>query len=312
MNSLQSATARMIIKMMRSALFIHKTETITHRVSFERIASITKFPRFVDMEEVTYAGIPAAWFRPHKSSDDKVILYLHGGGYCVGSYNTHRAMIARIARAAGHPVLAINYRKAPENPYSAAVDDAVAAYSQLLKDGWNSIFLSGDSAGGGLSLALTFKLRDFNMKMPTGLALISPWTDLAATGDSIRSKADVDPLIEPRLLEIFAKKYYGDNDPKNPYISPLYGTFEHFPPTYIQVGGNEVLLDDSTRLSQKMKKAGVKVEFELWDNMMHVWHYLAGIVPEANMAIEKIGAFVQKTYDLSEDEHKSELHMEMY
>lgn len=312
MNSLQSSTARLIVKMMRSTLFIHKTETQTHRVSFERISSITKFPRFVEMKEVTYAGMPAAWFRPQKCSDDKVILYYHGGGYSVGSYNTHRAMIARIARAAGHPVLAINYRMAPEHPFSAALEDAVIAYKQLQADGWASIFLAGDSAGGGLSLATTMKLRDEGVKLPTAIIAISPWTDLTLSGDSVRTKADVDPLIEPRLLEIFAKKYYQEHDPKNPFISPLFGNFDGFPPIYIQVGGNEVLLDDSTRLAQKMKKAGVKVEFELWDNMMHVWHYLAGIVPEANLAIEKIGEYVQRTYDLSEDPNKSELHMEVY
>lgn len=312
MNSLQSSTARLIVKMMRSTLFIHKTETQTHRVSFERISSITKFPRFVEMKEVTYAGLPAAWFRPQKCSDDKVILYYHGGGYSVGSYNTHRALIARIARAAGHPVLAINYRMAPEHPFSAALDDAVIAYKQLQADGWQSIFLAGDSAGGGLSLATTMKLREEGVKLPTAIVAISPWTDLTLSGDSVRSKADVDPLIEPRLLEIFAKKYYQEHDPKNPYISPLFGNFEGFPPIYIQVGGNEVLLDDSTRLAQKMKKAGVKVEFELWDHMMHVWHYLAGIVPEANMAIDKIGEYIQRTYDLSEDPNKSELHLEVY
>lgn len=297
MNSLQSSTVQMIVKLMRRSLFIHKTETHTHRVSFERLASITKYPRFVEKEEVKYAGVDAAWFRASKSSNDKVILYLHGGGYCVGSYNSHRAMIARIARAAGYPVLAINYRKAPENPYPGALEDSMAVYKQMLADGWKNIFISGDSAGGGLALATALKLREEGLTMPTALMLISPWTDLTASGDSVVRKADEDPLIAPDLLEVFAKKYYAGHDPKTPFISPLFADYEKFPPTYIQVGTREVLLDDSTRLAKRMKEAGVQVEMEIWDDMMHVWHWMAGIIPEGNEAIQKMGAYVQRKFD---------------
>lgn len=312
MNSFQSSTVHMIVKLMRRSLFIHKTETHTHRISFERLSNITKYPRFVEKEEVIYAGVPSAWFKSSKTSNDKVILYLHGGGYCVGSYNTHRAMIARIARASGHPVLAINYRKAPENPFPAAVEDAVRVYKQMVADGWKNIFISGDSAGGGLSLATALSLRDEGFKMPAALILISPWTDLTHSGDSVVSKADDDPLIAPELLDVFAKKYYGDNDPKLPLISPLFAEYHNFPPVLVQVGSEEVLLDDSTRLVRKMKEAGVDVELEIWDGMMHVFHWLAGIVPEGNQAIEKIGQYIQKKFDVEEPEKKGTLHMEMY
>lgn len=312
MNSFQSSTVHMIVKLMRRSLFIHKTDTHTHRVSFERLSNITKYPRFVEKEEVTYAGVPAAWFRAAKTSNDKVILYLHGGGYCVGSYNSHRALIARIARASGHPVLAINYRKAPEDPYPAAVVDAVKVYKQMVADGWKNIFISGDSAGGGLGLATALSLRDEGFKMPAGLILISPWTDLTHSGDSVVSKADDDPLIAPELLDVFAKKYYTENDPKLPLISPLFAEYHNFPPVLVQVGSEEVLLDDSTRLVRKMKDAGVDVELEIWDDMMHVFHWMAGIVPEGNKAIEKIGQYIQKKFDTEEPRKKGALHMEMY
>jgi len=312
MNSLQSSTIQMMVKLFRKSLFINKTETYTHRISFERLANFVKFPRFVDKEELLYAGIPSAWFKPYKSSNDKVILYLPGGGYCVGSYNTHKGMLGRMARAAGHPILAINYRKAPEDPFPAALEDAVKAYRQMVADGWKNIILAGDSAGGGLALATTMKLRDEGYTLPAALVLISPWTDLTSSGDSVTRKAEKDPLIGPELLEVFAKKYCGGEDLKNPFISPLFGDFTHFPPTLIQVGTEEVLLDDSTRLAKKMKQAGVMVEMEIWEGMMHVFHWMAGLIPEANEAVKKIGSYIERQYDPTEPAEKSYFHKELY
>jgi acetyl esterase/lipase len=282
-----------IVKTLRNSLFIHKTETSTHRISFERISNITKFPRFVKKEVVQYAGLDSAWFIPDGYGTSKTMMYFHGGGYSVGSYNSHRALIARLARATGYKVLAPNYRMAPDNPAPAAVEDALNIYIQAIQDGYENIFLMGDSAGGGLALALTLQLKKRKLPMPKGLVLLSPWSDLTLTGDSIKTKAGVDSLIDPNLLDVFAQKYIGKMDPKDPMISPLFGDFKSFPPTLIHVGGAEVLLDDSTRLAQKMNKAGVTVELEVWDDMMHVWHFLGGIMPEANRAIEKIGTFVK-------------------
>lgn len=312
MNSFQINAIQLAVKLFRRSLFINKTETLTHRVSFERLSNIVKFPNHVKKEELTYAGLPAAWFIPDKSSDDKIILYFPGGGYCVGSYNTHSGMLGRIARSAGHPILAINYRKAPENPYPAAVDDALKVYKQLVSEGRKNIIVAGDSAGGGLALAITMILRDEGYKLPAALVLLSPWTDLTSSGDSVTRKADKDPMIGPELLEVFAKKYSGNTDLKNPFISPLFGDFTFFPPTLIQVGTEEVLLDDSTRLTKKMKQAGVLVEMEIWDGMMHVFQWLAGLVPEANDAVRKIGIFVNRQYDAVEPEEKSYLHKELY
>ena len=293
MQSIQILSVKTIVRLIRDVLLVHKTESNTIRVAFERISNLTKFPKFVKKEIVKYAGLDAAWFIPDGYGKSKTILYLPGGGYVIGSYHTHRSLIARIARASNCKALAINYRKAPENPYPAAIEDAVAVYRQMLAEGCENIIIMGDSAGGGLTLALLQKIRELQLTPATGSVLLSPWTDLTASGDSIKTKKDADPLITPYLLEIFTKRYVANADMENPLISPLFADLTGFPPVLIQVGTNEILLDDSTRLAQKMHKQGVKVQLEIYNNMMHVWQFLAGIVPEANKAIDEIGEFVK-------------------
>jgi acetyl esterase/lipase len=206
--------------------------------------------------------------------------------------------------------LGVTYRKAPENPYPAAVEDAVAVYKQMVADGFENIIIMGDSAGGGLSLALLQIIREQNLQKAAGCVLLSPWTDLTMSGDSIITKKNVDPLITPQLIEIFAKRYYEDTDPTNPLISPLFADLTGFPPTLIQVGTNEVLMDDSSRLAQKMSKAGVTVQLEIYNDMMHVWQYLGGIVPEANKAIDEIGEFIKSISTTKKSEMQSKIEVE--
>ena len=294
MQSVQSYTVKTIISIFRKSLFVHKTEANTIRVGFERVSNLMKFPRFVTKEDIQYAGVDAAWFTPDGFGKSKAILYLHGGGYVMGSFNTHRALIARLSRVCGCKALAINYRKAPENQYPAALDDTVKVYKQMIADGYENIILMGDSAGGGLALALLQIIKKQKLPKAIGAVLLSPWCDLTMSGESIHSKTDTDPLIAPHLLEIFSKRYYGEADPNDPLISPLYADVKGFPPILIQVGGNEILLDDSTRLAQKLNKGGVKVQLDIYENMMHVWQYFGGIMPEANKAIDEIGEFVRK------------------
>jgi monoterpene epsilon-lactone hydrolase len=298
MQSFQSNAIKFIVKTFHRTLFIHKTDTNIHRGGFESLAKITKFPRFVEKEEIVIEGIPAMHFKPHNAKEGRLILYLHGGGYSIGSYNTHQAMIARIARACGYNAIAINYRKAPENPFPEGLDDAYKVYCHLLKNNYKKLFLMGDSAGGGLCFATTLKAKDNNIKLPTGIVAISPWVDLTISGDSVRTKKNIDPLIPSELLEIFAKKYYTTHDAKHSYISPLFADLRGMPPTLIQVGSHEVLLDDSTRMARKLKDAEVHTELEIWDKMMHVWHFMAGIIPEGNKAIDKIGDFVHRTHEM--------------
>jgi monoterpene epsilon-lactone hydrolase len=248
----------------------------------------------VTCEPVNAGGVPAEWIAAPGAVQDRVILYLHGGGYVIGSINTHRAMIARIARASNARALAIDYRLAPEHPFPAAVDDATAAYKWLLAEGYEhgKIVIAGDSAGGGLTLAALVALRDSGVPMPAGAVPISPWTDLEGTGESVRSRAAKDPMVTQSNLAESAKQYYGARDPTDPLVSPLHANFRGLPPMLIHVGDAEILLDDSTRVAERAKAAGVKVELEVWDDMIHVWHVFAKLLPEGQQAIDKIGKFV--------------------
>src|ERR1700720_2801471 len=247
--------------------------------------------RDVKCEPVSAGGVPAEWIVPPNAADDRVILYLHGGGYVMGSINTHRAMIARIARASQAKALAIDYRMAPEDPFPTAVDDATAAYRWLLAQGYKpgKIVISGDSAGGGLTLATLIALRDAGTAMPAAAVPISPWADLEGTGASVKTRAAADPMVDKAGLLRMAKMYAGDHDPKNPLISPIHADYKGLPPMLIHVGDAEILLDDSTRVAERAKQAGVKVELEAWPEMFHVWHVFRTILPEGQRAIDRLG-----------------------
>jgi monoterpene epsilon-lactone hydrolase len=248
----------------------------------------------VNCQPIDAGEFRAEWIVAPNAEADRVILYLHGGGYVMGSINTHRAMIARISRAAQARVLALEYRLAPEHPFPAAVDDATAAYRWLLAQGYqpNKIVISGDSAGGGLTFATLVALRDSNIPLPAAAVPISPWTDLAATGASIKSRAEVDPMVGREGLHPMAQHYAGEADLKDPLVSPLYAELAGLPPLLIHVGDSEVLLDDSTRIAERALAAGVDVTLEVWPEMIHVWHVFAKILPEGQQAIDRIGEFV--------------------
>jgi monoterpene epsilon-lactone hydrolase len=262
------------------------------RAGMERVSE--RLPSDVKCEAVKAGGVPAQWIVPPGASAERVILYLHGGGYTMGSSNTHRAMIARIAQASNARALAIDYRLAPENPFPAAVEDAVAGYRWLLSEGHSPgrIIIAGDSAGGGLTLAALAALRDEGVPMPAGGVPISPWTDLEGSGESVRSRANRDPMIQPDGLVDMAKMYLGEQDARNPLASPLYADFRGFPPLLVQVGDAEILLDDATRVAARAREAGVQVELEVWEDMIHVWHAFAKLLPEGQEAIDRIGRFV--------------------
>lgn len=262
------------------------------RAGMERISE--RVPADVICEKVNAGGVNAEWIAAPGAAQDRVILYLHGGGYVLGSINTHRAMISRIARASNARALAIDYRLAPEHPFPAAVDDSIAAYRWLLAQGYKPgrIVISGDSAGGGLTISALLAIRDAKLPMPAAAVPISPWTDLQGTGESIRTRAARDVMVTQGNLAQSARQYYGANDQKNPLISPVYADFRGLPPMLIHVGDAEILLDDATRVAARAQAAGVKVDLEVWDDMPHVWHVFAKILPEGQQAIDKIGKFV--------------------
>jgi acetyl esterase/lipase len=224
-----------------------------------------------------------------------VILYLHGGGYVMGSIATHREMVARMSKASGARALLVDYRLAPEHPFPAAVDDATAAYRWLLSQNIkpSRIVVAGDSAGGGLTLATLVALRDAKTPLPAAGVCISPWVDMEGTGASMTTRAKADPVVQKQGLLGMAQLYLGGKDPKSPLAAPLHADFRGLPPLFIHVGDAETLLDDSTRVAEKAKMAGVKVDLEIWPEMPHVWHLFAPFLPEGQQAIDKIGKYVQ-------------------
>ncbi|MFW9783185.1 MAG: alpha/beta hydrolase [Candidatus Heimdallarchaeota archaeon] len=267
------------------------------RNGLEQLAAIDQIPEDVTIKEFSVKGIPSVWINTPEIEREQVILYLHGGGYIEGSINSHKSLGARISRASKSRVLLIDYRLAPENPYPAALEDSVTAYKWLVDEEGidpKNIVISGDSAGGGLTAATLIKLRDTGIPLPFAAVLLSPWTDLDITGDSVRSKRRIDPFVTADGLFFMANLYVGDEDPKNPYISPLYADLKGLPPLLIQVGSAEILLDDSTRFAEKAKSAGVDVTLEVWEDMVHVFQAFALWAPEGKEGIEKIGIYIQK------------------
>ena len=253
-------------------------------------------PAGVTCTPVEAGGVSAEWSVADGADQDKVILYVHGGGYVMGSAGSHRDMTGRLSQAAGARVLSLNYRLAPEHPFPAPVDDSVAAYRWLLGQGIqaSNIAIAGDSAGGGLALAALIAIRDAGEPVPAAGIGISPWVDMEGTGESMTTRAAVDPVVQKEGLLGMAKLYLGDADSKNPLAAPLHANLAGLPPLLIQVGDSETLLDDATRITERARKADVDVTLKIWDEMPHVWHLFAPILPEGQQAIEEIGAFFKE------------------
>lgn len=253
-------------------------------------------PPGIERIAVEAGGVAAEWVVAPASHSRRHILYLHGGGFALGSPALYRHLTWRIAAAAQARVLAIDYRLAPEHPFPAALDDAVAAYAWLLAGGADSrrVAIIGDSAGGGLVFSLLLRCRDEGrLPLPAAAVALSPWTDLAMTGASLRRNARADPFIDGSDMALIAGWYLGGADPRNPYASPLYGDPAGLPPSLIQVGSDEILRDDATRMADRLRAAGREVELEIWPRMPHVWHLFAAMMPEARRAIARVGAFVR-------------------
>jgi acetyl esterase/lipase len=266
------------------------------RAGIEAMAGVAVIPADVQCEKVSAGGVPAEWVVADSADRARVILYLHGGGYVIGSINTHRELASRLTRAAAARVLVIDYRLGPEHPHPAAVDDAVAAYRWLLSQGVSPsrISIGGDSAGGGLTVATLVAVRDAGLPMPAAGVCLSPWVDLEGIGESMTTKAAVDPMVQRDALLKMAAAYLAGQSPRTPLASPLYANLSGLPPLLIQVGTAETLLDDSTRLAERARKAGVQVTLEPWEDMIHVFQVFASMLPEGRQAIDGIGEFVKK------------------
>lgn len=279
-----------------------KTETQTFttvedfRVWYERFTGQFELPDDAVFEQVGAGGVSAEWISTPGVADDRVVMYLHGGGYMIGSMRTHRAPLSYLSRASDARVLGLNYRLAPEHPFPAAVEDSVAAYRWLLAEGITPgrIVIGGDSCGGGLTIATLVALKYFGYPLPAGGISHSGWTDLAHTGESFETKAEDDPLLDRDMLEGMAAAYLGDRSRTTPLASPYYADLSGLPPLLVQVGTAEVLLDDSLRLADKAKAAGVDVTLEVWDDMPHVWQAFVSFLPEARQSLDSCGDFVRK------------------
>jgi acetyl esterase/lipase len=249
----------------------------------------------IQCEPCDLNGVAAEWISAPNASPDRVLLYFHGGGYYRGSIDTVREMASRMSRASLARVLPIDYRLAPEHPFPAAVEDAITAYHWLLDHGYASddMAVGGDSAGGGLTMALLIHARDAGLALPAAGICLSPWVDLAQSGNSYAAKAEEDPSITKAYLDKYAALYLGGADPKTPLASPLYADLQGLPPLLIQVGTAEVLLSDAVELAARARAAGVKVELDEWDQMTHVWQNNGDQIPESQEAVERIGTFIQ-------------------
>lgn len=245
-------------------------------------------------------GVTAEWICDPDADPDHRMLYLHGGGYISGDLNTSACFTRMISKATGCSILAIEYRLSPEAPFPAALEDAVNGYKWLLENGPDrkgfpkTKLLAGDSAGGGLALATLLKLRDDNEELPDCAVVMSPFADLTLSGSSIKNKVDVDPVLYVDFLKFCSDAYASKTDKKHPYISPVFSDPKGLPPLMIQVGENEILLDDSLRFAERAKTTGVDITLDVWPDMFHSWQIYAPKVPESQDALNRIGAFVKK------------------
>lgn len=257
--------------------------------AFEDLSGVTT-------EAVNANGVSCEWVVATNADNRRVILYLHGGGYVVGSIISHRGLAASLSKSAQARVLSVDYRLAPEHKFPAPVEDAMSAYGWLLETGIEpaNIVIAGDSAGGGLAVATLVAIRETGLPIAGAGLCLSPWVDMEAQGNSFDTNAAVDPMITRAGILAFAGEYLGIADPKSPLAAPVYADLTGLPPLIIQVGTPEALCDDAIWLRDHATKAGVDVTFESWDDMVHVWHRYAPKLPEAQQAVDRLGEFVKE------------------
>lgn len=311
MGSLSSAMLRGLVKnkMERVNKEIKEAATAKEKVKAYRQgmsvpAGAVVFGKY-DIVESQLGGCPVTWFNRDFFPEDRAILYLHGGGYVGGSVLYSRNGAASLAVELGSKLAAIEYRLAPEHPWPAALDDALAAYEQMISDGIpaDGIVIVGESAGGGLALATVLAAKDKGLKLPSAVIALSPWCDLTMSNITLRANRDRDIMLTNELLKLASELYAGDNDRTNPYISPIFGDYTGFPPLLIQVAAEELLLgeiiDTAGRAAEQSEN---EVQLEIYEGVWHVWQTMDEIVPEARQAVEKIGVFVKRFLPVVGDE----------
>lgn len=295
MASLRARTLRWITSRYIGKIDTHEADPVELRQKLIRVSRFLRKVRGVSVEETSVNGLHAEWLRPGHAREKEVLLYLHGGAYVIGNCRTHRNMVSHIAKAARMNALVPEYRLAPEHRFPAGVEDAVGVYRFLLAEGFKpeDITIAGDSAGGGLTVATLLSLRHAGDPMPANVVLLSPFLDVTASGESMQTRAEQDPWFEQRDIEVVAGLYCNDeSEVRNPLVSPVFAHVAGLPPAYIQVGDDEILLSDSTRFAAKLDEAGIDVELDVFPEMWHVFQLFVGKMPEARVAINKIGDYL--------------------
>ena len=296
MISIRARIARVLLRALFKTIDAD-TEIAVARARFERIGRRMRLHRNTTWQPAAVGGVDCEWVIPEGVGENApVLLYLHGGAYVCGSAATHRAMASHLAAASGMRALLPNYRLAPEHPFHAGLEDCKAVYRALIGAGADPdrTAVAGDSAGGGLSMALLVSLRDEGTPLPAAGVLFSPWTDLTGSGPTMKTRASVDPMFRADDMPAVSAYYAPKEMLDNPLVSPLFADLRQLPPILIQVGDEEILLSDSTRLSDRLSAAGGAVTLEIWPGLWHVFQYGAGRYPEAQRALGGAGRFLRR------------------
>ena len=267
----------------------------TARRDFERRMSLLPTARDVRLEREQFAGVDCEWHVPKGCAESPLIYYLHGGGFVVGGPGTHRRLVSHIAREAKMRAIVPDYRLSPENPFPAALEDSLRVWRGLRSRGEDSMrmVMGGDSAGGNLSVGTILSLRDAGEELPKACFLMSPWLDLAGEGESYQTRLTADPWFRPEQVKTVAAGYCDESELRKPLVSPVHADLAGFPSTLIQVGNDEILLSDSTRLADNIETSGSRVELHIYPEMWHVFQYFIGQMPESQEALSEISQFLR-------------------
>lgn len=272
---------------------VENTDMEKQRQSQDNVGNLLTARKELDIKDIDIDGMHAEWMSVQRMHARRnVILYCHGGGYMTGSCLYARTLTSKLAENTSLEVLSFDYRLAPEHPYPQAMEDAMKAWNYLMLQGYGArdVIIAGDSAGGNMALSLVLQLKAQERKLPKALVLLSPWTDLTSSGKSHLSRAEVDPVLNADYIKRAVDFYAGEQNLTNPFISPLYGDYKDFPPTYIQVGDNEILLSDSVALHKKMIKDNVNARIDVYKGMWHVFQMSP--FKTANRAMEQCAEFI--------------------
>ncbi len=300
MPSLRSRVVRFF-----SAMYMRRVtpdrDLMAMRAGFEARAGLLPPAKGVDIQTTTIEGIDCEWHVPAGCEEAPLIYYLHGGAYMMGSPATHRRLVSHIARESGMRALVPDYSLAPENKFPAALKDSLTVYRSILRNAGdaNNMAFGGDSAGGNLCVATLLALRDAGDPLPVACFLMSPWLDMTVTGESLVTRAKLDPWFRPEHLPVTTAKFCNEFDKKNPLLSPVFADASRLPATFIQVGDHEILLSDSTRFARNIEAAGGRVSLQVWPDMWHVFQFFIGQMPESKRAISDIAGFLKTEFGAS-------------